>query len=236
MISWIIIGFAGAPETLAKQTPRAAGSPDGQRTEEAMSLSGPLSASDRDEPIAPDARYRLRNGDVIEVNFPFVPAFNQTMAIQPDGYVTLHAIGAFHVAGLTVSELTETLRAGYATILRDPVMTVALKEFERPYFIVAGEVERPGKYELRGQTTVTQAVAIAGGLKEQAKQSEAVVFHRLSAGEFESRTLDLKEMMKKAQLAADVQLGPGDMLFVPRGRRVKIGELLPSLWILSLFY
>jgi hypothetical protein len=78
-------------------------------------------------------------------------------------------------------------------------------------------------------------VAIAGGLKEQAKQSEAVVFHRRPLGGFESRTLDLKEMMKKAQLAADVELGPGDMLFVPRGRRVKIGELLPALWILTLF-
>lgn len=185
---------------------------------------------------APDAHYRLRSGDVIELDFPFVPTFNQTLTVQPDGDVTLHARGALHVDGFTLAQLTDALRSEYSSILREPIVTVRLKEFEKPYFIVAGEVERPGKYDLRGETTVTQAVAIAGGLRDRAKHSEAVVFHQSRDGGVESRKLDLKKMLKAAQLNGDLRLAPGDMLFIPRGRRVNVGEWVPSLWILSLFH
>lgn len=236
VVMGIIVASHGAPKALAEPSLQAVESPGGRRTPgDATSLSGPGNADEGEGPTAPNPGYRLQNGDVIELNFPFVPAFNQVLTIQPDGYTTLHALGPLHVDGLTLPELTEILRARYTSILRDPVITVALKEFEKPYFIVGGEVERPGKYDLRGETTVTQAVAIAGGLKDQAKQSEAVVFHRLPAGGFESMTLDLKKMLKESQLDADPRLESGDMLFIPRGRRVKISELLPSLWILSLF-
>ena len=140
--------------------------------------------------------------------------------------------------GLTVPELTETLRAEYVSILRDPVITVTLREFEKPYFIVAGEVERPGKYDLRGETTVTQAVAIAGGLKDRAKHSRAALFRHLPEGGFEFETLNLKKMLNEAELSADLQLASGDMLFIPRGRRINIGELASSLasalWIFTL--
>lgn len=190
---------------------------------------------------AADMRYQLRAGDVIELNLPFIPSFNQTLTVQPDGYVTLHALGPLRVDGLTVPELTEILRAKYASILRDPVITVALKEFEKPYFIVSGEVAQPGKYDLRGETTVAQAVAIAGGLKERAKHSKAVVFRRLSAGGFETKTLDLKKMLNEADLGADLLMEPGDMLFIPRGGRLVIGDmsvrdLISSLWIIGFFY
>jgi polysaccharide export outer membrane protein len=182
----------------------------------------------------------LRAGDVIELNFPFVPAFNHTITIQPDGYVTFHVIGGLRVDGLTVPELTETLRAKYASILRDPVVTVAIQDFEKPYFIVAGEVERPGKYDLRGVTTVTQAVAIAGGLRDRAKHSQAAVFRRMPGGGFEAKTFDLKKMLNEAQLHRDLRLEPGDTVFIPRGRSIKVGELTSSLasslWILSAFF
>jgi protein involved in polysaccharide export with SLBB domain len=233
----ITVVLPGAPRALAKQSCQAIGCHEiaRQAATATTPLSGLRTADERDG-TAPDARYRLRTGDVVELSFPFVPTFNHTITIQPDGYVTLHALGARRVDGLTVPELTETLRAEYASILRDPVITVTLKEFEKPYFIVAGEVERPGKYDLRGDTTVTQAVAIAGGLKDRAKQSKAAVFHRLPGGGFETKTFDLKKVLNEAQLVADLRLEPGDMLFIPRGRRLpNISELASSLWILSWF-
>lgn len=187
-------------------------------------------------PAVPDPRYRLQSSDVVELDFPFVATFNQTLTVQPDGYVTLHARGPLHVEGLTLAELTQALRSEYATVLRDPVVTVRLKEFEKPYFVVAGEVERPGKYDLRGETTVAQAVAIAGGLTDRAKHAEAAVFRRLPGGGVETKPLDLKKMLKEARFAADLQLQPGDMVFIPRGRRLpSITEVASSLWILSLF-
>src|SRR5437867_9660472 len=95
---------------------------------------------------AQDSRYRLRSGDVLGLSFPFVPDFNQTVTVQPDGFITLRALGMLRVESMTVPELTDTLRTEYSTILQDPLVTVELKEFEKPYFVVAGEVERPGKY------------------------------------------------------------------------------------------
>src|SRR5437867_8366531 len=146
---------------------------------------------------AQDSRYRLRSGDVLGLNFPFVPDFNQTVTVQPDGFVTLRALGSIHIDRMTVPELSEKLRSEYSAILRDPVVTVELKEFEKPYFVVSGEVERPGRYELRSDTTATQALAMAGGGKDRAKYSEAVIFRRLPEGGVESRPLDLKTMLKE---------------------------------------
>jgi polysaccharide export outer membrane protein len=237
----ITVALPSTPPALAKQACQVTGCLEIARQVPSGTVPRPRpSTADERAETAPDVRYRLRAGDVIELNFPFVPTFNHTITIQPDGYVTLHALGGLRVDALTIPELTETLRAKYASILRDPVITVAIKEFEKPYFIVAGEVERPGKYDLRGDTTVTQAVAIAGGLKERAKHSQAAVFRRLPGGGFEAKTLDLKEMLNEAQLHADLRLEPGDMLFIPRGRRINVSELASalasSLWILNFFY
>jgi polysaccharide export outer membrane protein len=185
---------------------------------------------------APSPSYQVRSGDVVELNFPFVPTFNQTVTVEPDGYVTLQALGPVHVAGLTVPELMQTVSSKYVSVLRDPVVTAQLKELHRPYFVVAGDVERPGKYDLTGETTVTQAVAIAGGLREHAKASQAVVIHRLPGGGVETATLDLKKTMKQALLGTDPRLAPGDMLFIPHGRDFKVTDWFSALYILGVLY
>jgi protein involved in polysaccharide export with SLBB domain len=58
---------------------------------------------------ARDPRYRLRSGDSINLDFQFTPEFNQTLSVQPDGYITLKEIGDVHVAGETVPELRKSL-------------------------------------------------------------------------------------------------------------------------------
>ena len=55
-------------------------------------------------------RYRLRKGDSFELDFAMTPDFNQTIAVQPDGYITLKAVGSVFVEGQIVPELTETLK------------------------------------------------------------------------------------------------------------------------------
>jgi len=186
----------------------------------------------------PDARYQLRSGDVLEVNFPFVPDFNQTLTVQPDGFITLRAVGALRVTGTTVPALTESLRSAYRSILRDPVLTIELKDFEKPYFIVAGEVEHPGKYDLRGDTTFTQAVAVAGGAKERAKQSRAVLFKRQPDGRFKATKVDMNRMLKDSDLNPDLHVQPGDLVFIPRrGMNLSLQNVtssISSLWVLSL--
>jgi polysaccharide export outer membrane protein len=174
-------------------------------------------------------RYQLCKSDVFDLDFPFTPEFNQTaVTVQPDGYVTLHGVGDLHVEGQTVPEATQALRTAYAKILHDPVITIALKDFNKPYFIVGGEVGKPGKFDLRGDTTVTQAVAIAGGFNENSKHSQVLLFRRASNDWVEVRKLNVKRMLQTANLSEDPNLRPGDMLFVPKNAVSKIKRLIPA--------
>jgi polysaccharide export outer membrane protein len=167
----------------------------------------------------------------VEVTFTVAPEFNQTLTVQPDGYVMLKDAGLVEAQGLNLAEFSQTVEQAYRGYLHDPQAAVALKDFERPYFIVGGEVGKPGKYDLRTDTTVAEAVEIAGGLTQAAKHSQVVLFRRVNDDLVEARLLDLKAMFKARNLKEDQHLRPGDMVFVPQNVISKIARYLskPSL-------
>lgn len=177
---------------------------------------------------ARNPRYQIRTGDSFDVDFAFSPELNQTVAVQPDGYVTLKDVGSLHVEGQTVPELTQTLKSAYAKILHDPVITVDLKDFEKPYFIASGQVAKPGKYDLRGPMTVTEAVAIAGGFNENAKHSQVVLFRPSPEGMFEAKLINVKKMLASRNLAEDMYVQPGDLLYVPQSAFSKFRRYIPT--------
>jgi len=174
------------------------------------------------------SRYQLHSSDVLELSFPFTPEFNQAVTVQPDGYITLRGVESIKVDGKTIPELVDLLRSTYAKILHDPVINVELKDFEKPYFIVGGEVGHPGKFDLRGDTSVAQAVAIAGGLSASAKHSQILLFHRVPDGWVQVKRVNLKKMLKEANLEEDAQLQAGDFLFVPKNTFSKIERFIPT--------
>lgn len=180
-------------------------------------------------------RYQLCENDILELNFPLTPEYNQTVTVQPDGYITLLGAGDLHAQDQTVSELIESIRTAYSKTLHDPIITVHLKDFAKPYFIAGGEVGHPGKYDLRGNITAVEAVAIAGGFTESAKHSEVWVFRRVSNDWVEARRLDVKKMLNAASLHEDLQLRPGDMLYVPKSTMGKIRRYLPVATLGSYF-
>ncbi len=182
------------------------------------------------EPVlqTPNPRYLLRVGDIIEINFRFTPEFNQILTIQPDGYISLRELADLHVAGKTTPELAQMLQKKYSGILKDPVIDVVLKEFEKPYFIAQGELGKPGKYELRGDTTVLQAIGIAGGINEKAKHSQVLLFRQISDQWVSVKKLDMKEMLATADLSEDLHLRPGDMIYVPKNTLSKIKDFIPK--------
>jgi polysaccharide biosynthesis/export protein len=171
--------------------------------------------------------YRLQTSDTVEVNFPFAPEFNQILTVQPDGFVALKGADIVFAVGKTLTELADVIDAAYSAILRQPEVRVTLKDFEKPYFIVSGEVTHPGKYELRSETTVIEAVAIAGGFTSQSRHSEVVLFRAL-AGASEPRTLDIKKLLKTKSLGEDLRLRPGDMVFVPQNTISKVLKYIPN--------
>jgi polysaccharide biosynthesis/export protein len=172
-------------------------------------------------------RYMVRKGDTFDLDFALSPEFNQTVAVQPDGFATLKGVGSIFVEGQTVPELTETVKAAYSKVLHDPAIAIALKDFEKPYFIASGQVAKPGKYELRSDLTLTEAVAVAGGFNDKAKHSQVVLFRPVPGG-YEAKLIDAKKLLATRDLSEDPQIRPGDMLYVPQSTFSKIKPFLPT--------
>jgi polysaccharide export outer membrane protein len=171
-------------------------------------------------------RYQLVSGDVIDVIYRYTPEFNQTVTIQPDGYVLLEIVGDIKVSGLTLERARQKIIEKATVRLKDPEVTLLLKEFQKPYFVVSGEVAQTGKFEMRENITALQAVMMAGGFKESAKVSQIVVFRKLNAEFAEVKTLNLKNVKKTSDLENDLTLQPGDIIFVPRNTFSKIEKFV----------
>jgi len=173
-------------------------------------------------------RYRLCTSDVIALTFVRTPEFDQVLTIQSDGSVTLAGVGDVHLEGLSTQQAIEAIQRAYSKILRDPLITIELKDFNKPYFVVAGQVQKPGKYDLRGYTSATEAIATAGGFNDSAKHSQVLLFRRVDDGWYEVKPLDLKRILQGRNVSEDVEIHPGDMLYVPQNFISKMKRLIPS--------
>ena len=180
-------------------------------------------------------RYVLQPGDEITVQYRYTPEFNQTLKIHPDGFVSLEVTGDTKIGGLTVHQALELIIEKAKVRLKDPEITLALKDFEKPFFVVTGEVAKPGKFELRDNVTALQAIMLAGGFKDQAKSSQIVVFRRLNSELSEIKLLNFKRVAKKGSKFQDLTLQPGDMLMVPQNTITRI-ELYMKAANVGLFF
>jgi len=170
-----------------------------------------------------DPRYRIQPSDVIEVHYRYTPEFDQTVTIQPDGFVALQIVGDLKLQGLTLDQVRAAILAKASLRLKDPEITLVLKDFEKPYFVVGGEVANPGRFEMRGQVTAVQAIAMAGGFKAaSAKHSQVVLFRRVGPDLAKTEILNLKSAMSAKNTEPLADLRPGDMLIVPQNAVSKI--------------
>jgi protein involved in polysaccharide export with SLBB domain len=228
-------GPAPAPAVQASKTQPPA--PNQQPTKSATTVdattdplhpvgpAGPLPEGGESEwTVWTSGRYRITPGDVIELRFPFVPELDQTLSVQPDGYITLREVGDIRAQGRTLPQFRAAVNEAYMPFVRDPVFTAVLKEFEKPYFVAAGELTKPGRYELRGATTLTQAIAYAGGPTQYGKLTEVVIFRPFTEDTVSVKQINVKEMFDKKDLAEDPLLRPGDTIYISK---TKMGKLAP---------
>ena len=218
-------GTLAAAESSQKQAGGGSGgsvSGTSTQSEKAGGLGDPSFGGER-HPL-----YRLTKSDIVDLNFTFSPDYNQSLTVQPDGFVVLKGEGPILAEGLTLPELQQAVADKYSGALRQPEITLTLKDFDKPYFLASGEVTKPGKYELRGDVTVNEAIAIAGGFTKQARHSQVVLFRRVSAGVAETHVLDVKRMLDGHDLREDLHLRPGDFVFVPQSRIAKIRRFVPT--------
>jgi polysaccharide biosynthesis/export protein len=208
----LIVLLVGAVACVAAQTNRPPIADSPATTQD----SGTAANIDRDRPALQhrNPRYQVMRDDVLALSFPLSPELNQTVTIQPDGYVTLQNAGSMYIQGMTVPEVVEAVKKAYGKVLHDPIVDVDLKDFQKSYFLVSGQVGRPGRYDLREDTTVSQAIAVAGGFLPTAK-TQVFLYHRISAGWVEVKKLNLKDLLNGKNANEDVEMQRGDMIFVP---------------------
>ena len=181
-------------------------------------------ADDRPALQTRNPRYKVQAGDGITITFPLTPEFNQPsgctspvhcwVEVQPDGYISVEGESALHIAGMTVPEIEQALAKLYAGTLHNPIIHVDLVDFQRPFFLVSGQVIKPGQYDMRYDTTLSNAIAVAGGFAPTAK-TQVFLFHKVSPDWVEVKKVNVKQMLHGKNVNEDIHLASGDMVFVP---------------------
>jgi polysaccharide export outer membrane protein len=182
-----------------------------------------------DEKLHHRPRYTLRAGDVLDLEYRYTPELNQTVTVLPDGYVNLNVVGDVRISDLTVGQAHDLIVRKLQEKLNDPELNLILKEFQQPYVVVAGEVPKPGKIDLREDTTAMQAILLSGGFSASAKSGQVLLFRKINSEMAEIRVLKLTKVRKTVDLEHDVVLEPGDMLLVPRDKVENISRYIKLL-------
>jgi protein involved in polysaccharide export with SLBB domain len=165
-----------------------------------------------------DPRYRIQPSDVVEVQYRYTPEYNHVVTVQPDGFAALQFVGDVKIAGLTVEEAAAAIAEKAGERLQKPEVTVTLKEFIKPYFTVAGEVNHPGRFDLRGRVSAIEGIAMSGGFKDTSKRTTVILLRQASTDMAEVKVLDLKRLMSARSIAEDATLRSGDLLVVPQNK------------------
>lgn len=140
--------------------------------------------AERSEDFRANAAYRLGPGDVIEINVFEVEELSKQAVLSPDGTVWLPLIGAVELGELTPREAAARLRELYGKdLLRDPQISVQVKEYRSQPVSVLGAVVKPGVYQLRGPQRLSEVLAMAEGLSPESGGEIVIDRPRPTGGE-----------------------------------------------------
>lgn len=162
------------------------------------------------------AAYRLGFGDVIEVKFFNNSQFNETLTVRPDGRISMQKIGDILVAGMTPMELSQYIARAYGRIIKDPEVTVIVRNFGGYQVYVLGEVKSPGAFPLQRNLTVLQSLALAGGQKDTATLKSILLIRRRPDGSTDVRRLDLSSTALADIQKNDIRVEAQDIIYVPK--------------------
>jgi polysaccharide export outer membrane protein len=161
-----------------------------------------------------DAEYRLGPGDLIEIGVFGVDNFRQSLRINASGIIKLPLLDPVKAAGLTPMELeqrlTELLKAD---VIKDPQVSVFVKEYRSQSVYVLGAVRTPGQYQITLQLKIVDVLAMAGGLQSNAVD-EAVIQRPTADGGEEVIKVNLKDLLEKGDLAQNVVVRGGDVVHI----------------------
>ncbi len=156
--------------------------------------------------------YKIGPLDVVEVTVFKVPDLTKTVQVSEDGSINYPLVGDVHAAGKTSHELERDLAQKLgAKYLRDPQVTVLVKEFNSQRVTISGSVKTSGVYGIKGNTSLMQLIAMAGDIDTSTDSGDVVVFRTIN-GQRSAARFDIDDI--KSGKASDPQVEPGDVIVV----------------------
>jgi polysaccharide export outer membrane protein len=164
--------------------------------------------------------YRVAPGDLLDVDYGVVlDGIRQrttNVLVRPDGMITLSPIGDVRAGGLTTAELDSMLMKSYASIYREPRVTIGVAKLAGNFVHVLGEVRTPGSYEVTPNATVLQAIARAGGATEGAALGNVILMRRTGPSSLVARKVQANRAIKQGLASQDPYVRRFDIIYVPR--------------------
>ena len=166
--------------------------------------------------------YKIGRQDLLEVRVFDLEELDQTVRVSDDGSITLPLLGRLAVAGLTKGELEGLIaRLLEERYVRDPQVTLFVKDYESRKVAVSGAVRNPATYEMLGDKTLLEMISLAGGLDGDLGK-EIIIFRRRADGATDRVAVDLEGLVYGADPALNITVLPGDIIYVPEVERVRL--------------
>lgn len=163
-------------------------------------------------------RYGQRIRDLKDAIKTAARGQSRLTVIGPDGRVTLPLIKPILAAGKTIDQAEREIEAAYARTIPGMQTSTVLLNPRGNLIYVYGAVQRPGFFELRGPTTVTQAIALAGGFTPAAQSASTLLITRNEENMAVGRLIDIAGVMSTGNIGRDTLLRQADVVFVPNTR------------------
>lgn len=161
--------------------------------------------------------YVLQPGDLVEIQVFMESNMTRTSRISSTGTVTFPLVGIVKVAGLSREAAEAKLAASLTTYLKNPQVSILVKEYGNKTVYVLGQVSKPAAIQIPPEKplTVLEAITSVGGFTDIANTSKVRVL-RMENGKQKSIDVDITQITKQGNKAMDITLTPGDVVFVPQ--------------------
>ena len=166
---------------------------------------------------AADYNYHIGPTDVINVIVWRNPELSTSVPVRPDGKITAPLIEDLPALGKDSTTLARDIEKALSRYIRDPVVTVIVTGFNGPYpeqIRVVGEAQKPQALPYRQGMTVLDVMIAVGGLTDFADGNNASIMRTSEGGR--QYSVRLKDLVKRGDISANVDVKPGDILLVPQ--------------------
>jgi len=204
------LSFSAATWGQAADTNQSGAAPDTAATTASVAQPG----QDANAPRTDDT-YVIGDDDVLAINVWKELELTRVVTVRSDGKISLPLVGEMKAAGRTPSQLEEDLKAALRGYISDPQVTVIVQEIKSRNINILGQVIKPGSYPLTADTTIVDAVALAGGFKDFAKKKGVYVVRQGADGSETRIPFNYENFIKGKKTVQNIQLKPHDTIVVP---------------------